>query len=63
MTMHEQLRAAMLAAQSTPITPEWVDAVADVETDSRCPSYRHSVADARLIICRTVFDAVNVIGA
>jgi hypothetical protein len=34
MTMHEQLRAAMLAAQSTPITPEWVDSVADVETDS-----------------------------
>ena len=44
MTMHEQLRAAMLAAQSSPVltneaptptaSPDWVDAVADVETDS-----------------------------
>ena len=37
MTMQEQLRAAMLAAQSTPVTPtepEWVEAVADVETES-----------------------------
>ena len=37
MTMQEQLRAAMLAAQSTPVTPtepEWVEAIADVETES-----------------------------
>ena len=44
MTMQEQLRAAMLAAQSSPVltnetptptaSPEWVEAVADVETES-----------------------------
>ncbi len=37
MTMQETLRAAMLAAQSTPVTPtepEWVEAIADVETES-----------------------------
>jgi len=44
MTMHEQLRAAMLAAQSSPVltneaptptaSPDWVEAIADVETES-----------------------------
>lgn len=44
MTMQEQLRAAMLAAQSSPVltneaptptaSPEWVEAIADVETES-----------------------------
>ena len=44
MTMQEQLRAAMLAAQSSPVltneaptptaSPDWVEAIADVETES-----------------------------